>query len=49
MQYAGGILLQPVQTLVATSIFTNGKMQTNPSFSAIKEYPIHSDGVFFYT
>jgi hypothetical protein len=29
MQYAGGILLQPVQTLVATIIFAHGKMQTN--------------------
>jgi hypothetical protein len=31
MQYAGGILLTPVQTLVATLIFAQGaKMQTNP-------------------
>ena len=29
-QYAGGILLQPVQKLVATIIFALAKMQTSP-------------------
>ena len=33
MQYASGILLKPVQTLVATIIFAKGKMQIESSNS----------------
>ena len=36
MQYAGGILLAPVQARVTTLIFGLGKMQTNPSHSKQK-------------
>ena len=36
MQYASGILLPPVQTLVATLIFAFGENAKNPSHSAIK-------------
>ncbi|MBQ3491470.1 MAG: hypothetical protein IJA74_02850 [Oscillospiraceae bacterium] len=47
MQYAGGILLTPVQTLVATLIFAQrAKMQTNLTLSANKKAPLLS-GAFY--
>ena len=36
MQYASGILLPPVQTLVATLIFAKGENAKNPSPSSLR-------------
>jgi hypothetical protein len=36
MQYASGILLPPVQTLVATIIFAKGENAKNPSHSCFR-------------
>jgi len=47
MQYAGGILLTPVQTLVTTLFFAQrAKMQTNLTLSAKKKAPLLS-GAFY--
>ena len=39
MQYAGGILLQPVQTLVATIILRKQKANESPRVHQIKTPP----------